>query len=211
VSLVENQRSQLQFAERVPVVMGRTIASAGRGTQEAIALENLGTKLSLVGRVDGDSVLVQMELDQTRLIPAPPKPEGEASENVTRPRTATTTFQSTLTIPPGKTVVAGGKETQGDKGKVQTWLLVSARAEGARKDVADGGPQIKIFRLIDAKAESLATVCQGIFAGENLQIGVDARTNSIIARGDEKTLQILARILAGLDEKDLEKKVEAKK
>jgi hypothetical protein len=170
VSLVENQRSQLQFAERVPIVMGRTIASGGRGTQEAIALESLGTKLSLLGRIDGESVLVQMELDQTRLVPAPTKPEGEASENVTRPRTATTTFQSTLTIAPGKTVVAGGKETQGEKGKVQTWLLVSARAEGARKEVADAGSQIKIFRLIDAKAESLALSCSKSLPGRTCRL-----------------------------------------
>src|SRR6185436_11627928 len=132
VSLVENQRSQLQFAERVQVVSGRVNVGGGR-FQESLAYESFGTKLGLVARVDGESVLVQMELDQTRLIPAPAKAEGEATENVTRPRTATTTFQSTLTIPPGKTVVAGGKETTGDKGKVQTWLLVSARAEGPRK------------------------------------------------------------------------------
>ena len=210
VSLVENQRSQLQFAERVQVVSGRVNVSGGR-VQESFVYESFGTKLGLVARVDGDSVLVQMELDQTRLVPAPAKAEGDAAESVARPRTATTTFQSTLTIPPGKTVVAGGKETQGEKGKVQTWLLVSARADEARKEVADAGQQVKIFRLMDAKAEVLATILQGVFVGENLQIAADARTNSIIARGDEKTLKILYGILAGLDERDLEKKAAEKK
>jgi hypothetical protein len=211
VSLVENQRSQLQFAERVQVVSGRVNVGGGR-FQESLAYESFSTKLGLVARVDGESVLVQMELDQTRLIPAPAKAEGEASESVTRPRTATTTFQSTLTVPPGKTVVAGGKETTGDKGKTQTWLLVSARAEGPRKEVAaDADQQVKIFRLIDAKAEALATILQGIFVGENLQIAADARTNSIIARGDEKTLAILFRIVVSLDERDLEKKAAEKK
>jgi hypothetical protein len=199
VSLVENQRSQLQFAERVQVVSGRMNVGGGR-FQESLAYESFGTKLGLVGRVDGDSVLVQMELDQTRLIPAPAKAEGEASESVTRPRTATTTFQSTLTVPPGKTVVAGGKETTGDKGKTQTWLLVSARTEGEKREVADDEPKIKIFRLMNAKAEMLAAAMQGIFVGENVQIGVDSRTNSLIVRGNDKTLAVIYRILIGLDE-----------
>ncbi|MGI8978772.1 MAG: secretin N-terminal domain-containing protein [Pirellulaceae bacterium] len=205
VSLVENQRSQLQFGERVSVVVGR-VNVGGRGMQESMAYENVGTKLSMVGRIDGDSILVQMELDQTRLIPPPAKADGDAGESVARPHTATTSYQSTLTIPPGKTVVAGGKETQTENGKVQTWLLVSANSEGAKRDVGGDTSPIRIFRLINAKAESLAPVIQGIFREENVQIAVDARTNSLIVRGDAKSLDLLRAILSTLDEADLEKK-----
>ncbi|MFN0020860.1 MAG: secretin N-terminal domain-containing protein [Pirellulaceae bacterium] len=211
VSLVENQVSELQFGERVQVVVGRTNLGGSRGVQESSVYEEVGTKLSMVGRVDGDSVLVQMDLNQTRLIPAPAKAEGDNSESVARPRNATTTFKSTLTILPGKTVVAGGRETQTDKGIVQTWLLVSAHAEDKKPEAAAAEPIVKIFRLINAKAESLAPIMQGIFAHDNLQIAVDARTNNIIARGDEKTLQILYRLLTVLDEQFEEKKPEAKK
>ena len=211
VSLVENQVSELQFGERVQVVVGRTNLGGSRGVQESSVYEEIGTKLSMVGRVDGDSVLVQMDLNQTRLIPAPAKPEGEASETVARPRNATTTFKSTLTIPPGKTAVAGGRETQTDKGIVQTWLLVSGHAEEEKPKVAADEPKVKIFRLINAKAEGVAIVMQGFFAAENVRIGVDARTNSIIARGDEKSLQILYQLLTALDQPDEVKKAEAKK
>ena len=212
VSLVENQRSELQFGERVQVVAGRTNLVGGRGMQETMVYENVGTKLGLVGRIDGDSILLQLELDQTRLLPASAKPEEGAGESSMRPRTATTTFNSTLTIPLGKTVVAGGREIETDKGKVQTWLLVSATAEGENRELVEEESQVKIFRLTRAKAESLASVLQGVFSGENVQIGVDDRSNSLIARGHPKTLETMYRLIMALDEAQAdESKTEAKK
>lgn len=215
VSLVENQASNLQFAERVPLVIGRVSGAGGRGTQESVAYENVGTKLQLVARAQGDSVVLQLELDQTRLIPAVAKPEGEAAESVARQHTATTAFHSTLTIPSGKTIVAGGREMLTDKGKVQTWLLISATADDAQRTAsvdenAAAEPQLKIFRLFEANAGSMATMLQQVFAGQEVRIAVDERTNSVIARGDPKTLNLIYLILMGLDEKDL-KKSEVKK
>ena len=206
VSLVENQPSDLQFGERLPLVLGRTNFGGGRASQEAVALENVGTKLSLLGRVDGDSVLVKMELEQSRLIPSPAKAEGDAAEAVFRPRLATTTYQSTLTIPPGKTTIAAGKETVGEQGRVQTWLLVSATAEGAKREAGDDGSQTKIFRLLNAKPEPLAKAMLGIFGKDTLQIGVDERTNSLIVRGNANTLEIIQRIIISLDQPNDEKK-----
>ncbi|MBC7857021.1 MAG: hypothetical protein IAF94_26625 [Pirellulaceae bacterium] len=205
VSLVENQPSELHFGERVQVVVGRANLAGGRGMQETSAYENVGTKLRVLGRIEGDSILVQLEMDQTRLVPPPAKAEGEAGETPSRPHTTTTSYQSTLAVPSGNTIVAGGKETQNERGKVQTWLLVSGSADGA-KPVADEESITKIFRLINANADSLATILQGIFREDNVQIGVDARTNSLVVRGDAKTHEIVFSIIVALDELGVEKK-----
>jgi len=210
ISALENNPSMVQFGERMSVVTGR-VAFPGRGegvrgfAQESVAQEQIGTMINVTARVDDDeSILVELKAEQSRLAPAAAKAagEGDAAASVPRQGTETITSHTTIRIPPGKTVVAGSKTTKTEQGTVQTWILISASAEAARPKAADEAAVLKVFALAHAKAENLAELIQTIFRGDDVRIGVDNRTNSLIVQGHDETLDVIHRLIQRLDESD---------
>jgi type II secretory pathway component GspD/PulD (secretin) len=208
ISALENNPSVVQFGERVPIVTGR-VAFPGRGegarsfAQESVSQEQIGTMINVTARIDVDeSILLELKAEQSRLTPSPAKPAGEdaAAASVPRQGTETITTQTTVRVPPGKTVVAGSKTTKTEQGTVQTWILVSASAEAARPKPADEAAVLKVFALAHAKAEDLAEVIQRVFRGDDVRIGVDARTNSLIIQGDDENLDVIHALIQRLDE-----------
>jgi type II secretory pathway component GspD/PulD (secretin) len=208
ISALENNPSMVQFGERVSVVTGR-VAFPGRGegargfAQESVAQEQIGTMINLTARVDEDeSILVELKAEQSRLTPSPAKPAGEdaAAASVPRQGTETITSHTTVRVPPGKTVVAGSKTTKTEQGTVQTWILVSASAEAARPKPADEAAVLKVYTLAHAKAESLAELIQTVFRGDDVRIGVDSRTNSLVVQGEDQKLDVVHRLIERLDE-----------
>ncbi len=201
LSALENQPAVVQFGERVSLVTGRT-SLGGRGAQDMMAQENLGTMVSVTARVEDDqSIVMEFQAEQTRFAPAAARAEGDNIERPAElPRTAKITAQSTLRIEPGKSVVAGGKTTRTEQGTMQTWILVSATAEPARPKAADEAATLKVFTLMHAKAESLAELIQTVFRGDDLHVAADTRSNCLIVPGDDQTLDMIQRLLTRLDE-----------
>ncbi|HUE72747.1 MAG TPA: secretin N-terminal domain-containing protein, partial [Pirellulaceae bacterium] len=198
VSTLENAPSIVQFGERVSIVTGRT-SFGGRGSQDMLSQENVGTMVSLTARVDhDDSILIEFQAEQSRLAPAATKADGENAERpVEMPRTMTITTKSTLRILPGKSVVAGSKATRTDHGTTQTWILVSAMAEAAARDEA---AVLKIMTLKNAQAEGLARLLEGVFRGEDFRAAVDARSNKLIISGNPALLERIIPLVAELDQ-----------
>ena len=208
ISALENNPASVRFGERVSIVTGR-VAFPGRGegsrgfAQESVAQEQIGTMIDVTARVDEDeSILVELQAEQSRLTPAAAKAAGDdpAATSVPRQGTETITSHTTVRIPQGKTVVAGSKTTKTEQGTVQTWILVSASAEAARPKPADEAAAVKVFALAHAKAESLAELIQTVFRGDDVRIGVDSRTNSLIVQGADQKLDVVYRLIVRLDE-----------
>jgi type II secretory pathway component GspD/PulD (secretin) len=61
---------------------------------------------------------------------------------------------------------------------------------------------VKIFSLVNAKADELAGVVRAMYAGDRdyLVIASDARTNSLIVSGPEAKLAVVEAILLRLDQ-----------
>jgi type II secretory pathway component GspD/PulD (secretin) len=198
LSALENNPSVVQFGERVSLVTGRT-SFGGRGSQDMLSQENLGTMVSVTARVEPDqSIVMELNAELTRLAPVAPRPEGEnADRPVELPRTNTLTTKSTLRIPPGKSVVAGGKTAKTEHGTTQTWILVSAAVQAGAPDEA---AVLKIMSLKHAKADALATLLTGLLRGEDYRIAVDARTNRLIVSGTPGVLERIVPLIAELDQ-----------
>lgn len=65
---------------------------------------------------------------------------------------------------------------------------------------ADAGLQIKLFSLVYAEATTAAETLSGLFTADDVQISVDPRTNSIVAKGSPSSLQVMENLLLRLDE-----------
>ena len=198
LSALENVPSVVQFGERVAVVTGRSNFGGGRGSQEMVSQENLGTVVSVTARVEPDqSVVMELSAEVTRLAPTPARAEGDNAERATEyPKTTTLMAKSTLRIPPGKAVVAGGKTTKSAEGTTQTWVLVSASASADAPDTA----VLKVISLHHAQAEPLATLLSGLFRGESFRAAVDARSNKLIVSGSPSMLERIVPLVAELDQ-----------
>lgn len=74
---------------------------------------------------------------------------------------------------------------------------------------AEDTRQVKIFPLLHGDAKSLASIVDQLFGGRGygeLRIAFDARTNSIIATGQEANLMVIEAVLLKLDEPVAKKK-----
>lgn len=144
LTTLENVSGMVQFGERVGVATGRTFTAGPRGGGGAdgpggpggaraepfgatsYTYQNMGTLVTATPRVEDDgSIVLELMVEQSRLADQPPMPEGERP-SFSPGRTVVITSKTTLRVPPGKSVVTGGKRSAG-KDAGQTWIVVSAK------------------------------------------------------------------------------------
>jgi hypothetical protein len=127
LSSLERQQASVQTGEQVPVVTGRTtFGSGGRGGafQNSVSYQDVGTVLRVTGRIDGTNVVVECQVEESRLEPgasiptapsdaADPGEQGPASDRVVNvPILGRTSVQTTVTIPDGGKVILSGLWTK---------------------------------------------------------------------------------------------------
>jgi type II secretory pathway component GspD/PulD (secretin) len=194
------ERAGLDMNEPLPIDKLTTALQQARGdargaSQEVVTLKSVGTLVSVTARVDQDeSILMELNVEQSRP-PAAANTEGDGAAR-SEPQTATITSQTTLRVPQGKTVVAGSKQTK----TVQTWILVSAQADAKRPAEEDNAALLKIFTLVHAQPQNVAELIRTIFRGEEVRVGIDDRTNSLVVHGDAEKLDVVYRLIIRLDE-----------
>ena len=64
------------------------------------------------------------------------------------------------------------------------------------------GQQVKVFHLMYSDAEIVAETVSGLMQAEDVTISIDPRTNSLIAKGPERTLEVMENLLLRLDEQE---------
>ncbi|MBI1900031.1 MAG: hypothetical protein HYS13_02805 [Planctomycetia bacterium] len=212
VSTIEKRPGSVQFGESVPVATSRTVGRGfgGGEAQAAVnySMQNVGTIVEAIPEVQADgSVVVQLQVERTRLEAASSGDGEAAARNVVPPRSLTMSVRTSVHIPAGKTVVIEANQGSAKESR-QTWVLVSANviagAPGPAGGAADAGKpaeEIKIFALKNASAKDLAQVVSKVIRGPSpLKIGVDERTNTLVLSGAKDDLAVVEAILLRLDE-----------
>jgi hypothetical protein len=210
LTTVENQKTVFQAGATTPVASGRNFGGRGGGAQTSYQHQQLGTLISATAKVDGDVIVVELEVEKSQLErrTGQPQPDDEFVPLATE----TLTSHVTLPIGNGKTVLACSLENRAEAGSSAQLVLASARllepssdAEG--RATADGADrrQIRIFALQRTSAKDAAIVLKELFDDglDQIAVSVDSRTNSLIVRAEqEHHLDAMEAILLRLDESD---------
>lgn len=142
LATLENIPGMVQFGERVGVESARNFtgrpAAGGPGGREgppggfgggvtsSFTYQNVGTLVSATPRVEQDgSIILELTVEQSRMVD-PPMPEGAERPAFSPAKSITVTSKSTVRVPAGKAVLAGGKRATG-KDAGQTWIVVTAK------------------------------------------------------------------------------------
>jgi hypothetical protein len=224
---VEDQSAMVQLGERVPVVTGRTLTGRGGGffqsrperTGEApredagprftssYTYENIGTIVSATPRLEsGDSILIELRIEKSRLAHADHATEGAASEEFGRHKTVSLTCQSTVRVRGDEPILVEGFRAGSPKDARGQYIVLSASAEvappaseravEARK--AEG--QLRVFALRNANANEAVKLLMTIYGSRALRAAADSRTNSVIVYGQTADASGLEALLQRLDE-----------
>ncbi|MHB1033918.1 MAG: type II secretion system protein GspD [Pirellulales bacterium] len=122
---LDGQQASLRVGQRQGRVTGTNLGRGG-GMSNSIMMEDVGTSINLIPRVGEDGV-VRMELmvEDSRLGPLD---EGvvmgtsQDNQPIRAPNTQTSSTKTTLAVPDGKTVAAGGMSREPKSGK--EWIVL---------------------------------------------------------------------------------------
>jgi type II secretory pathway component GspD/PulD (secretin) len=140
LTAVENQPAFVQVGRREARITGTSFISSS-ATVNSVTFENVGTMLGFTSRVAaGGIAIVQLDIQDSRLGPAEegtPITIPSKGEPIRTPHSEMFSTQTTLRIPDGQTVVAGGMAREAKAGK-QRLVLVTARVLGKTEPAESG-------------------------------------------------------------------------
>lgn len=220
LTTLSEQVALAQFGERAPLATGRASFS-GRGGggpgggfpggegSTSYTYQNIGTMVEFIPRVDGGQVVMECKVEQSRLVPRKSAATATVSNGVgnqpavERPERSfepdgieTITARSVVQVKSGDTALLASRQLGSGDDTLRTYILVTAAiAEGGQKEAA----VLKVFKLAHAKAATVGEALALLFKPGTLQISVDQRTNSIVARGQNEDLAICEALLKQLD------------
>ncbi len=207
LTTVENQKTLVQGGRAAPVASGRTLVGRGGPPQTSYRQQSVGTLISATARVDGDVVIVELQVEKSELERRPSKPQPD--DEFVPLGTETLTSQATVRIESGKTVLASGLERRADAERSGQLVLASARLLGSSSDTKAHAPaggaaerRVRVFALKSASAENVAAVIKAILGDHSsrIRLGVDSRTNSLIVSAEkEQDLDLVENLLGVLD------------
>ena len=211
LTTVENQKAMFQEGMAAPVPSGRVLARGPGGEpQMSYQQQNVGTLITATPKVDGDAIVVQLEVEKSQLERRADQPQPE--ERPLPPATETLSSQVTLRIGSGNTVLASSLENTAGEASSARFVLASARllepSSDAQDTAATGGAEekeIRIFSLQHVAAKDALAVITTLFddaAGQRISADIDARSNSLIVSAQKEQLDTVQAILLRLDESD---------
>jgi type II secretory pathway component GspD/PulD (secretin) len=140
---LEHCPGMVQFGERVPVVTQqfsgpRSPDGGGGGGTTSYSMENVGTKVQVMPRVEQDGAIVlELQVERSRLVGRPGGAETQnrdASAFVPH-KIVTVMAESTIRIVAGKTVAIEARESSAKEKTMesrQTWILATAKVLDAK-------------------------------------------------------------------------------
>jgi len=129
LTTLDLQPAFVQVGERRPVVTARQ-SSGGRAVN-SFNYENVGTILGVTPRIAGTDVVMELDIEKSRLDDARPAAgDHDDDDSFMPPQIITATCQTTIRVAPGQTVVAGGMQSQSDDGNATFLVLAAARIAG---------------------------------------------------------------------------------
>jgi hypothetical protein len=94
LSVIENVKGEAQFGRRVPVVVSESTTGTGQRVQHS-DMVNVGTLLSVIARLEGDQVVVQLKYEASNCEPE----EGSVGPPPIKTMTAQSTLKTKLDEP----------------------------------------------------------------------------------------------------------------
>jgi len=210
LTTLENQKVLVQAGRATPVASGRSLGGRGGPAQMSYHHQDVGTLISATARVDGDAIVVELQVEKSQLERHAGKPQ--ADDELVPLGTETLTSQVTVRIGSGKTVLASGLEKRADAESSGQLVLASARLLDTSSDAKGVAPenrteerQIRIFSLQSTAAEDAAAVIKQLCddGSGQIRVSADSRANSLIISAEkERQLDVIEAILLRLDEID---------
>ncbi|MAG93219.1 MAG: hypothetical protein CMJ48_05665 [Planctomycetaceae bacterium] len=221
LTTLEDQRAMVQVGRSVAVASGRMVSSRGGSPRTSYQQQQIGTLISATARVDGKTVVAELQVEKSQLERLPAKADSKPDDEFVPRATETMTSQTTVRIADGTTVLAGGMQTHSKTASTQKLVLVSARIldAGPTKITSRPNPepgQIKVFVLTNVDAGEAAKVVSHLFEGRPgapkvVKVEANARTNSLIVSGHEEQLELIEALLLKLDSSEKKNATSGKK
>ncbi len=120
----------------------RTVNFADRGRSSGVSTRQMGSMLTVTPRVAGDQIILELQFEQSRPQVDNSDEPGTATPGAAAPAAAvrsvsstsvgvqTTTTATTVSVPNGKTIVAGGLSTSNSERLTRQLILVTAKIIG---------------------------------------------------------------------------------
>lgn len=171
---------------------------APRGASRSYSSRSFGTMVTLTPTVEETgAVVLDVRLEKTWLQGA--DGEAEAGETTKPPGTATVSIQGTTRLKNGQYGVLSSSSESSKNGIDRIVVLASATVNEPRRF---GGPQpIKIFKLKNAQAKSVAKTLDALLGDRKATMVADERTNSLLVKGSRDDVMVIEAVLQKLDEK----------
>ncbi|MBC8875480.1 MAG: hypothetical protein H8E44_39140 [Planctomycetes bacterium] len=126
LTTLDEQPAFVQVGERRPVVTARNV-TGGRAVN-SYNYENVGTILGVTPRIAGTDVVMELDIEKSRLDDARPAAgDQDDDDSFVPPRIVVAMCQTTIRVAPGQTVSAGGMRSQTDDGNATFLVLATAR------------------------------------------------------------------------------------
>lgn len=136
---VDNQEAFVTIGEQVPMTTSRASLGGGRGgpMQSSVTYQDVGTVFGVRGQVDGDRIVIECNVEESRLEPASPAsapaPSVDAVEGSSPPQKdpdlhslQTVNCETVLSVVDGEKVVVSGAFQQTPKGSKATIVTLKA-------------------------------------------------------------------------------------
>jgi hypothetical protein len=152
LTTLSEQQAMAQYGERAPVSTGRAsfpsgreFPGGGRGSgnfAESFTYHNVGTIAQITPRVDGNKVILECSVEQSRLVSKAPiaRPDADAPGGSEDRQPAASSFQpesietitarSTIQMKSGETVLLTSRQQQSGGEGLRTYILVTGTIQG---------------------------------------------------------------------------------
>ena len=215
LATVENQESQAQFGENVPVMTGRMFGGGrgGRGGEvpagafpggeagATYSMQQFGTTVHATTRIDQDgTILIHLQAERSRLIANRPAGEEAGAPSIAATKTGSTNARTTVRVASGKPVIVCGQQTGTGKEAIHSYVVLTASVpEGAKVSL---GPDemIRVFTMSHARAADMVNHVRSVLGAAPIAVAADERTNSLIVSGPESALDVVRALVMRLDE-----------
>ncbi|MHC4400641.1 MAG: hypothetical protein ACYTG0_13275 [Planctomycetota bacterium] len=204
LTTLENQKALVQVGKTESVPTGRSNLGRGGPPRTSYQHQQVGTLLAVTAQVDGDAIVVGIELEKSQLERRTGKPQP--GDEFVPLGIETLTSQAAVRIGSGMTVLVGGLETKADEESSRQLILASARlldqpsqAKGRTKATAAKQKATRTFRLNGTPAEQAAETIKQILgdrAGE-ISIGLDP-PNLLVVSAEKDHLDTVEALLLSL-------------
>lgn len=139
LTAVQNQEGFVTIGEQVPVTTARTAFGGGRGgpLQNSASYHDVGTVFGVRGKLDGERIVIECNVEESRLEPArpapAPTPSVDAAEGSAPPQTdldlpsiQKVNCETVLSVADGEKVVVSASFHQTAKGSKATIVTLKA-------------------------------------------------------------------------------------